>query len=485
MDKKIDDGLLFRVLSDRKIEQIYRAALACLERTGVKLLNAEARELMAAAGARVEGERVRIPPAVVEQAVASSPRSFTLWDRTGSRPLELAPGRNYFGPGPTCTYFVDPENGQRRKARRGDPGLTARVADGLKNIDYVMSLALIDDVPPNLVPVYEFAEMVANTTKPVVAWAFRLEELVDIYEIGVAVAGSAEALRRRPFFAFFTCAQPPLVHMGKDVANVLWAVEHDLPVVYVGGGSIGGMAPITMAGTLVVALADTLAGLTLVQLKKPGAPVSLGSVTAPIDLRTGRPAYGGPELSLGCAAMADIARYLGLPYMGTGGASEAKVLDQQAAIESTVQVLFSGLSGATLVHDVGFLDCADIGSLEMLVMTDEIIGLMRRLLRGVEVNEDTLMLELIDQVGPGGEFLSTEETAWRGRQELWIPGLFDRDPWPRWEAAGGPVMADRTKARLRQLLASHQAPPLSQAVMGRIEAVLAGAEQRESTRKIA
>ncbi len=468
----------FRVLSDRQIEKVYQATLECLNRTGVNVLNAEARDLLAQAGARVDGVRVRIPPHVIQDAVAANPRSFTLWGRDGRHRMQIVPDRVYFGPGPTCTCFVDPETGERRKARRGDPGLTALVCDGLDNIDYCMGLALIDDVPHQLAPVYEFAEMIANTGKPVLPWAYSLENVSDIYEIALAVAGSEEAFRQRPFFALFATFQAPLQHTGAELANVLWAAEHDVPVVYLGGGTAGETAPITGAGLLVVYLAGALSGLAAIQLKKRGAAVCIGGVPQPMDLRTGRPAYGGPETSLYSAAMADVSRYLGLPFMGTGGASEAKVLDLQAAIESTVQVLLSGLSGATLVHDVGFLDCADIGSLEMLVMCDEIIAMTRRIMRGVEVSDDTLMLDLIDRVGPAGEFMSTKETARQCRAEIWNPTLMDRDPWVNWEAAGAQTMTDRIEARLHEILATHKPPPLPEGAAAKIQAILDAARAR-------
>jgi trimethylamine--corrinoid protein Co-methyltransferase len=202
-----------------------------------------------------------------------------------------------------------------------------------------------------------------------------------------------------------------------------------------------------------------------------------------MDLRTCLPAYGGPETSLYSAAMSDVCRYLGLPFMGTAGASEAKVLDLQAAVESTVQVVFSGLSGATLVHDVGFLDCANVGSLEMLVMNDEIIAMTRWIMRGIEVSDDTLMLDLIDQVGPGGEFMSAKETAKRCRTEIWNPTLMDRQPWVNWEAAGAPTMYDRVKARLREILDTHKPAPLPYGAAGKIETILQAAEAREKKKR--
>ncbi|MBC8448740.1 MAG: trimethylamine methyltransferase family protein, partial [Chloroflexi bacterium] len=284
----------FRVLSDRQIEKLYQATLECLNRTGVEVRNAEARELLAAAGARVDGTRVRIPPHVIQDGVAASPRSFTLWGRNGQHEMHIVPDRVYFGPGPTCTYFVDPETGERRKVRRGDPGLTARVCDALQHIDYVMSLGLISDVTPTLAPVYEYAEMVANTAKPILPWAYSAAHVSDIYQMAVAVSGSAAAFREQPHFAIFVTFQSPLVHTDEDLANVLWAAERDIPIVYLGGATLGATSPVTGASALVIYLAGALSGLAIIQLKRRGAAVCIGGVPQAMDLRSGRPAYGSP-----------------------------------------------------------------------------------------------------------------------------------------------------------------------------------------------
>jgi len=476
----------FSVLSDAQIEKLYQATLECLERTGVEVRNARARQLLAEAGAQMDGLRARIPAHLIQDAIAGTPNFFTLWSRDGKRSLQVgyprpgepSPNQVYFGPGPTCTYFVDPDTGERRLTRRGDPGLTALVSDALDNIDYVMGLGLIGDVTPLLAPVYEFAEMVTNTGKPVLAWAYGPDNVVDIYEIALAVAGSEQALRERPFVALFATFQSPLIQTDEDLAKLLWAIQHDLPVALLGGGTAGTTSPVTGAGTLVVSLAGALSGLAILQLERRGAAVCLGSVPQAMDMRTCLPAYGSPEMSLYSAALSDVYRYLGLPFMGTAGASEAKTLDLQAAIECTVQALLSGLSGTSIVHDVGFLDCANIGSLESLVMNDEIIAMTKRILRGVVISDDTLMLDLIDKIGPGGEFLSTLETARRCRTEIWNPKLMDRRPWPLWLEAGAPTTKERIQERLQKILLTHKPTPLPDGVAESIESILKAAEAR-------
>ena len=470
----------FQILSQGQIERVFQATLDCLQRTGVEISNPEARDLLAGAGADVEGTRARIPSHIIQDAIAITPRSFIIHGRDPSKRLQVTPNHVYFGPGPTCTYYMDPVTGERRRVARKDPGTTARVCDALENINFVMSLGLIDDVTPSLASVYEFAEMIVNTGKPILPWAFKLEHLKDIYEIGLCFAGDEKAFRRRPLFAFFSTWQAPLIHTDDDLANCMWAVEKGIPVIYSGGGIAGLNAPVTGAGMLVIQLANALAGLAILQLKKRGAPVCIGGVPMAMDLKTGRATYGSPEMSLYSAAVSEISRYLNLCFMGTAGASDSKLTDIQAAIESTTQILLSSLSGATLVHDIGFLDCADLGSLEMLVMSDEIITMTRRIMRGIEINRETLMLDLINEIGPSGEYVTAEETVKRCRTEISNLKLMDRNPWTVWEKKGSMTMFNRIRDHLNAILETHVPLPVPEGVEAKIEAILSAAEAREA-----
>ena len=462
----------FKVLSDQQCRDLYLAALECLQRVGVQINHPEARTLLAQAGADLDDNIARIPPHIIREALAATPAAFNLWHRDGRQAMSVTMDRVNFGPGLTNTYFSDPYTGERRKSRRGDPGMTARVCDALEQIDYVIGLALIDDVAPSLAPVYEFAELVANTTKPILAWGFNAQNARAIHEIAVAVAGSETALRRRPFYAFFSTYQSPLVNTHEDLGNVMWAADHGIPVIYLGGPIVGMTSPMTGASALVLSLATALSGLAVAQLRQRGTPFVLGGMPAPADLCTSRMAYGSPELSLYTAAFTDLCRYLGVPNMGTAGASESKLLDAQAAIEASIQILTSGLSGAALVHDLGFLDCAEIGSLAFLVITDEIVAMVKRLLRGIKVNADTIMLDLIEQIGPGGHFLGESSSAKLCRQEVWVPRLMDRNSYVVWEQKGRRTMEARAEARVRAILENHQPEPLDDAVVAMINALL-------------
>ena len=469
----------FRVLSDQQCDQIFLATLECLKRIGVRIQNDDARVLLAAAGADVEGDQVRIPAHIIQAAIASTPRTFTIWGRDGQHEMRISPDRVHFGPGPSCTYFIDPLNGERRRARRGDAGQTAMVCDALPNIDYAMGLSLFDDVTPVLSPVYEFAEMLANTTKPLIAWANTPETLEDIYNIALTASGSETSLRRKPTFAFFTTYESPLRLANAPVANLLWAAEHDIPVICLGGPTVGLESPFSGASALVMHLASVLSALAIVQLKKRGAPMVIGGVPSVMDLRTARPAYGSPEMSLHSAAAVDVARHLGIPFMGTAGASESKGIDAQAGAEAAVQVLMSALSGAALVHDVGFLDCADIGSLSYLILTDELISMVARIMRGIRVNSETIMLDLLEKVGSDGTFISEPRSVALCRSEAWVPSVLDRNAYTTWEKKGGKRTDQVLVEKLNKIIANHQTAPLPAGAAEKIDSILSAAEARE------
>ncbi|MGD8404094.1 MAG: trimethylamine methyltransferase family protein [Anaerolineales bacterium] len=470
----------FSVLSEGQCQELYNVALECLERVGVNVYNIEGRQLLEAAGAGADGILVKIPRNIIQRAVEQAPNSFELWDREGVSSLRVAPHQNQFGPGPSCTYLNDPLTGERRRARRGDAGLTAKVCDALENIDFVMSLSLYDDVTPALSPVYEFADMITNTRKPIAAWANNIETLKAIYEIATCVRGDERDLIEKPNLIYFSTYHSPLQHLDEKTATILWAADKGIPVVYLGGPTVGIEAPITAASGLVIYLASALSGLAMVQLKHPGAPMAIGGLPMVMDMFTARPAYGSPEMCLNTAAAAELAYYLNLPFMGTAGSTESKLLDAQAGAEITAQTLMAGLSGAGLVHDIGFLDCADIGSLELLVLSNEVIGYVKRILRGINVDQKSIMLELIEKVGPGGYFISEPASAKLCRQEVWVPVLSDRLPYTQWKDTGGFSMEDRVRLRLVDILNHHNPPELSQEVLERIHAILEEEEIRVS-----
>jgi len=470
----------FRLLSEDQLEEIYRAALHLLEYTGLDVHNAEARALLSSAVAWVDGLRVRLPSSMVEKALASSPRSFTVFSREGKpgKDLHIGPGRFYYGPGPSCASFMDARTGAVRKYTRADAQAVATVCDALPSVDFVESLGTIGDIPYELADTYEFAEMIACTGKPIVAWSYAEAGCREIHQMAMAVAGGEEAFLRRPNYIFYCEPLSPLVSTGEAIDKVIYCARHRIPLIFtpcVIGGATG---PATMAAIVAQAAAESWLGLVVSQLLRPGTPFCMGGVVLTMDMNQTVPAYGAPELSLLQAGLTELAHYVGLPLWTTGGCTDSKRVDEQAALEGALSVLFAGLSGGDLCHDVGYIESGTTGSLQQLVMMDEVISYIKRIIRGIEVTPETMAVEVVDRVGPGGSFLADDHTLSHFRDEFWFPKLIDRSRRERWEAAGKTRMAERAQARLIEILDSHKPAPLSTAAQQKIADVLAGADAR-------
>jgi len=466
-------GVHFRVLSNDQCEQIALAAFEVLERTGSKVYEPAAVEILKNAGCTVsDGLIVRFPAGLVQEALQTVPARFTLYTRTGEPAIKVEPHRACFGPGPTCTNFVDPKTGERRPFVKNDAALTARVCDALPNIDYVMSLGCVSDFSPEKADVHEFDAMVRETTKPIMTWAFTRESLAQIHDMCAAVKGSAEAYAREPFMIHYGEPSPPLKHSAEAVQKLVYCAEHGIPMVYTPCDIAGGTAPVTLAGVLVQNLAEALTGVVLSQLIRRGTPIVVGGVVSILDMRTTILSYGAPELPLLSAAATEVARSLGLPMFSTAGCSDTKCLDEQGAIEGAISILTAVLSGANFVHDVGYTESAMTGSLPQLVMCDEIIGMARHIGRGIRVDEETLAVDAIDEAGRDEPFITMPHTAENFRKELWFPSLLDRCRHGEWVAAGEKPMRDRVWERVRAIIADHAAPGLGQDIANKLTGIV-------------
>jgi trimethylamine---corrinoid protein Co-methyltransferase len=358
---------------------------------GTKVYNQEALTLLKDAGCRVEGERVWIPSRLVEQAVTSAPSRIALADRNGRRRLLLEGRNSYFGPGPTNPNFIDLESGERRKVTRQDVCDVAKLVDVLPSMDFCMSLACISDVTAVLADVHEVHAMLENTIKPIVTWAFNVQNNKAIVKLCETVAGSETALRDNPFLVLYTEPATPLKHPKESLDKLLYMAEKELPLIYTPGVQGNATAPASLAGVIVIAAADCLAGLVIHQLKNPGAPFIAGGVTTNMDMRTMIHCYASsPDFCLMHAGYSELVQYLRLPMFSTAGASDSKVLDMQAAIEYSLSIYSAALSGANLIHDVGFLESGMSASLQGLVMGDEIISYVRKMIAGIRVDDETL-----------------------------------------------------------------------------------------------
>jgi trimethylamine---corrinoid protein Co-methyltransferase len=480
---QMNGSVQFQVLSDDQRQEIFRAALHALEHTGVEVYNPEALDILKAQGAWVDGIRARIPSYLVWRALASAPSSFTIYSREGNpdKNITISPNCINYGPGPTCPNFRDPHTSERRRYLRQDALAVARVCDSLPNIDFVQSLGTVSDVNPDLADVYEFADMIGNTGKPIVAWSYTLDTCRDIHLIATAVAGSSAVLRERPNYIFYAEPLSPLVSSHEAADKLLYCAKNRIPIIYTPCPIGGGTAPTTSAGILVTAICESLHGLVIAQGISPGTPFVMGGVVSIMDMLNAVLAYGAPELSLQSAALTEMARYMGLPMWSTAGCTDSKLVDEQAGIEGAISLLFAGLSGANLIHDVGYTESGLTGDLRMTTMCNEIISYIKRILRGIEVTPETLAIDVIRQVGPNGNYLASEHTLSHFKDQFWFPSLMDRSGWAEWESSGSLAMGDRVQRQINAMLDTHKPVPLKQETQKQIDEILAKAEARYQT----
>jgi trimethylamine--corrinoid protein Co-methyltransferase len=344
------------MLTDAQLDDIHLATLAVLHRTGVRVHEEESRDLLQQAGCRVADEtRVHFPASVVENALQDAPSRVVLSRRTGEPSVFLEGLRSYFGTGSDLPNTIDLETGERRLSLLSDVEDAARLVDALPNLDFLMSMALPSDVPPTTSDRHSFLAMMNNSTKPIVFTAWDETGLADIISMAETVVGGTEQLRRNPFLLAYLEPTSPLQHTKVVLRKLLLAADRGLPVVYAPGAVEGASAPVTSAGSLVMGNAESLSGLVIAQLRRKGTPFVIGSGNGPLDMRTMVATYGSPEFMLNSTGMVELAHYhYHLPAWGFAGCSDSKRPDAQAGFESSMWILWTALSGANLVHDVGY-----------------------------------------------------------------------------------------------------------------------------------
>ena len=474
----------FRVLSDDQITEIYHAALDVLERVGTRIYSAEGLALLRDAGCQVsDGSLVRIPPWLVKHALNTVPQRVVVAGRDRRRRVVLEREKFYFGTGSDCPSLVDPHTGEVRKYTFQDVYDAARISDALDHIDFHMSLGLTSGVPTQTYDRHQFLAMLQGTSKPFVITAVDKQGLVDQYHMACEVLGGPDgplAFAQAPLFVVYIEPSSPLSNSVEAVEKLLYAAGAGIPAIYTPCIMCGGTGPVTLAGTVVQALAESLVGVVLAQLKRPGAAVIMGGVNSAMDMATSILSYGAPELSLVSAAATDVAKWLGLPMFSTAGCSDSKTLDQQAAVEATMSVVLAALSGANLIHDVGYLESGLLGSFDMLVMANEVIGMAKHVLGGVAVTPETLAVDVVERVGPGGHYLTQEHTRQHFRTQFWFPELMDRQQRRSWEAGGSKTMADRVREKVIRILEHHEPAPIPAGVQSRLHDIIAQADARHN-----
>ncbi len=469
----------YRLLSRSQIQELHRATLEVLETVGVRIHHAEARQMLQAAGGRIKAsDIVQIPGYLVEEAINHAPSCVTIFNRQG-RPTMQLEGRNiYYGLGTDLLQTCDSETGELRPSCLQDVANAARVADYCQEIDFIASHGFPHDVPANMAFVAEFMVQVQNSTKPIYFTAAGQQDLAVIVDMAVTIAGGDAQLRNKPFLIHYAEPISPLVHSEAAVDKLLLCADRGIPLNYAPALLSGGTGPVTLAGAIVTANAEALSGLVMQQLRAKGAPMISGFSVTPLDMRAGTTVYGSPDERLTHSACCDLYHYYGLPVWGEAGCSDAKVLDQQAAFESAFSILMAALDGCNLIHDIGYLGQGLIGSPASIVMCNELISYVRRIMRGFNMGPERLAIDLIRRVGPGGHFLAEDETAEFFRQEHWIPTFSNRDNPENWVLKGSPRYLETITQKAREIMASHIPVPLPDTALNRLQAIYHKAEQQ-------
>lgn len=460
-------------LTEEQMQDIHCAALEILEDLGTIVHLDEAVDLLRQAGAYVKDEkRVFIPAGLVEEALGSAPATINIYDREGN-PAMLLGGRSvYYGTGSDCPYLLDSVTGERREFLAEDVVKAVRLVDALPYIDFTMSMGLAPDMPTDHQYQHKYAFMLRNTTKPQVITAADKTSLNDIADMAAAVRGGREELSRKPIFILYDEPTSPLVHTKEALEKLLYMAENRFPINYSPGIMAGATAPVTLAGAIAQAAAEILAGLVIHQLQMPGAPFVFGGGMSPMDMQSTQPTYSSPEAVVSQAGLCQLGRDLyDLPTWGFGGCSASKLADEQSVYEAGLYILMAGMMGTNVVHDVGYLEFGKTYSFDLLVMCDEIIGYVRRMMEGIGVDTENLAIDAIKRVGIGGHFLADPHTLAHFRDN-WQPGITDRKTYEDWQKNGATSMGQRAKEKVKAILEEHVPAAISADADAEIERIL-------------
>jgi trimethylamine--corrinoid protein Co-methyltransferase len=346
-----------------------------------------------------------------------------------------------------------------------------KIADYLDEIDFVASYALPFDSPPNMMYIDSFKAELENSVKPIFFTAAGLEDLEVINNMAAEVIGGHEALRKKPIHIHYSEPLSPLTHTHGAVNKLFFCADNGIPVNYTPGMMSGASAPVTLAGAVTTGNAEALSGLVLHQLRARGAPIISGFGMATFDMKTSACIYGCPEYRLAISACADLYHYYGVPMWGTAGVSDANLPDEQAGMEWAISLFNAILDGANLIHDVGYLGQGLIGHPAALVMCAEIISYVKRVNRGFDIDPHHIGMQTIKEVGPRGEFISTDQTMKLFEQEHWRPKLCNRDSLPTWSAKGAKTWGKVSAEKAVEILENYEPRALSDDIQNNLEAM--------------
>jgi trimethylamine--corrinoid protein Co-methyltransferase len=405
---------------------------------------------------------------MVEQVIRTAPRRIVLGKRTGERTVTLERDKSWFGPSLDCIDYMDPATQQRSRFESRHVEVTAALCDALPGFDWCMTIGMADDVPADTADRIVARNTLQFCEKPLVFCCKDTNSVTDIYEMALLLCGGKKNFDQAPCIVHYSEPISPLVYYDPAVDKILYCAEKGIPLINFPAPQACGTAPATFAGTIVQAGAESLSGLVMHQLANPGAPFIYGAFTTIMDMKTSIFSYGAIELSLMTAAMAQMAQHYQLPFFGTAGATDAKFCDAQAGAEAAFQCLSAAAAGSGLVHDCSsWMDHGNLVSPEFMVLVNDIVMSVKHYMEGIPVTQETLALDIIDKVGPGGHYLQEKHTMDHFRK-IRYSDLFERQIREKWQANG----AKKLEQRLRELTLEkmkHRPAPLSDDIIKELD----------------
>ncbi len=465
------------LLTPDLIHQVLDEAFQLLMRPGVKVQSATARRLLAEAGAQVDeaAEVVKIPPALVNLALQTAAREFYLFDRFGNPTIHYGGDAVHFDPGSSGVHILDPDTLEHRPARTPDLIRLIKVAEMLPQYEAQSTAVVCHDVPEEISDLYRLYLVLRFSSKPIVTGAFRVHTLQHMIAMLAIFAGGHRSLAEKPQAIFDVCPSPPLIWSQFGAENLIELARAGVPAQIVSMPLAGVAAPVTLFGAVVQHAAETLSGIVIHQLARPGAPVVWGGAAAILDMRKGTTPMGAIESAMINIACAQVGKALGLPTHTYLGASDAKVLDAQAGLESGMTALLGGLAGINMISGGGMLDFLACQSAEKLVVDAEVIAMVKRLLAGMKVHTPTLALELFEGIHFRGDFLKQPQTRQLFPREQYLPTqVIDRETLHGWLQGGRSDTFIRARERVQALLQEYRSPPLIEEQVRELQSMVEG-----------
>lgn len=452
------EGGQLKFLSPDEIVRIHQTSLKILEEVGVKVPLSEAMEVYRKGGTRIgpDDQVVKIPAKMVEEALKTAPRRILLCGRDPANDLILESRKVYAGTGGAEIHTLDLETQKLRMATLKDVADLARLVDGLRYIDFYIRPVEAQDVPLEKLDVNKYYASLVNTGKHVMGNVYFLEKVKEVINLGAMIVGSERELQQRPILSFITSWMLSPLTLNPDVTRILLEiVKHHMPVALSSVAIMGFSSPVTMAGNLALTHAEQLSGITLTQLASPGCPVIYGGCPGVIDMRNASFSPGSIERQILNAAISQMAQYIGIPNYNIGGITDSKLPDVQAGYEKAFGLSLTALAGSNYIHHAAGR-IRDGVAYEQYVIDNEIIGMAKRAVKGIRVNDETLAFEEIAEVGPGGSFIDRPHTVKHLRDELFFPALSDRNNRAKWESEGSLDGRERARIEARRILREHK-----------------------------